>query len=180
MGSSKHKAQSSREDPSSGDAGDPFAAEAPWWSEEEAGRGLALREEPPDGKAAHPWDLLERTAVFGEQVVRFSKRIPRDPTNNRLIDQFVGAGTGIGGNYCEANESVSKKDFHYSISRCIKEAKETKFFLRMLAAAEPPLAEEARPLYREAHELLCIFASMRKKRVAQRDWRWPLGASLEL
>lgn len=39
----------------------------------------------------------------------------------------------------------------------------------MLAAAEPPLAEEARPLYREAHELLCIFASMRKKRVAQRD-----------
>ena len=58
---------------------------------------------------------------------------------------------------------MSKKDFQFTISRCVKEAKETKFFLRMVAAAEPSLAADARPLYREAHELLCIFSSMRKK-----------------
>jgi hypothetical protein len=33
----------------------------------------------------------------------------------------------------------------------------------MIAASEPSLAEEARVLYREAKELLLIFASMYRK-----------------
>jgi len=76
------------------------------------------------------------------------KKNPRDAANNRLIGQLVGAATSVGANYREANESVSKKDFTHSISRCMKESKETKFFLRMVVAAEPQLADEARPLYR--------------------------------
>jgi four helix bundle protein len=75
----------------------------------------------------HPFDLEERTARFGEAIVRFSKKIPCDPTNDRLIDQLVGCGTSIGGNYCEANEGVSKKDFRNMISRCVKESKERSF-----------------------------------------------------
>src|SRR4051812_21827566 len=116
-----------------------------------------------DGR--HPFDLEERTAKFGEAIVRFSKRIPRDPTNNRLIDQLVGCGTSIGANYCEADERVSKKDFHYVISRCVKEAKETKYFLRMVAASEAGLADEARRLFGEARELHLIFASIYRKRL---------------
>jgi len=113
-----------------------------------------------DGNGHHPFDLEERTAKFGEAVVRFSKRIPRDPGNNRLINQIVGCGTSIGANYVEATESISKKDFKCSISRCVKEAKETKFFLRMIAASEPTLAQEARELYREGNELHMVFASI--------------------
>jgi four helix bundle protein len=115
----------------------------------------------------HPFDLEERTARFGEAIVRFSKKIPRSPTNDRLIDQLVGSGTSIGGNYCEANEGVSKRDFAYIISRCTKEAKETKFFLRMIAASEPQLALEAREHYREAKELHLIFASIFRKTKSQ-------------
>ena len=124
---------------------------------------MLLHDEPPSAASRHPWDLEERTTGSGERIVRFSKKIPREPTNNRLIDQLVGAGTSIGGNYCEANQAVSKKDFKHTVSRCVKEAKETKFFLRMVVASEPQLAEEARPLYREAHELLCIFGAMHRK-----------------
>src|SRR5689334_3100755 len=47
----------------------------------------------------HVFDLEERTAVFGENIVRFSKKIPHGPSNNRFIDQLVGCGTSIGGNY---------------------------------------------------------------------------------
>ena len=115
------------------------------------------------GVAKHPFDLEEHTATFGEAIVRFSKKIPRDPTNNRLIDQLVGCGTSIGANYCEANEGVSKKDFRNTIGRCVKEAKETKHFLRMIAASEPALAAEGRKLYREAKELHLIFASIFRK-----------------
>ena len=139
----------------------PDAPWVNWLAEELAESDGVLREEAPVEK--HSWDLLERTAHFGERIVRFVKRIPRGPATDRLIDQLVGAGTSVGANYCEANEAVSKKDFQFTISRCVKEAKETKFFLRMVAAAEPSLAADARPLYREAHELLCIFSSMRKK-----------------
>jgi four helix bundle protein len=133
-----------------------------------ADRALVLNE-TPNGKEAskHPFDLEERTTRFGEATVRFSKKIPRDPTNNRLIDQLVGCGTSIGGNYCEANECVSKKDFRHTISRCVKESKETKFFLRMLVAAEPQLADEAREHYREAKELHLIFATIFRKTKGQ-------------
>jgi len=125
---------------------------------------MVLRDEPRQSSdRRHRFDLEARTACFGEPIVRFSKRIPRDPTNNRLIDQLVGAGTSIGANYCEADERVSQKDFRFAISRCVKEAKETKFFLRMVAASEPGLADDARRLYREAKELHLIFAAIYRK-----------------
>jgi four helix bundle protein len=123
-----------------------------------------LNDAPPgDGPARHPFDLEERTALFGEAVIRFCKKIPLKPENNRLIDQLVGCSTSVGANYCEANEGVSKKDFRNTIGRCVKEAKETKFFLRMVVASEPKLADEARELYREAKELHLIFASIFRK-----------------
>src|SRR6266850_6649626 len=129
------------------------------------GEEWALNEGPvKDNNGHHPFDLEERTAKFGEAMVRFSKRIPRDPGNYRLINQIVGCGTSIGANYLEASESISNKDFKWSISRCVKEAKETKFFLRMIAASEPTLAQEARDLYRECHELHMIFAAIYRKK----------------
>ena len=126
--------------------------------------GFLLNDAPVENESArHPFDLEERTAQFGEAIIRFVKKIPHNAENNRLIGQIVGCGTSVGANYCEANEGVSKKDFKNTIGRCVKEAKETKFFLRMIAASEPTLAEEARTLYREAKELHLIFASIYRK-----------------
>lgn len=125
-----------------------------------------LSDAPPEDSnqtQRHAFDLEERTAQFGETIIRFCKKIPRTPENDRLISQLAGCGTSVGANYCEANEGVSKKDFKNTIGRCVKEAKETKFFLRMVAASEPKLADEARKLYREAKELHLIFASIFRK-----------------
>src|SRR3954462_6747124 len=121
------------------------------------------RVEDDASSTRHPFDLEDRTALFGEAIIRFLKQIPRGPHNDRLIDQLTGCGTSVGANYCEANEGVSKKDFRNIIGRCRKEAKETKFFLRMIAAAEPALSDEARTLYREAKELHLIFCSIYRK-----------------
>jgi four helix bundle protein len=126
----------------------------------------ALRlNEAPNGNngGGRPFELEERTAQFGTAIVRFAKKIPREPANDRLIGQLIGCGTSVGANYCEADERVSKKDFRNTIGRCVKEAKETKYFLRMIAAAEPRLAAEARELFREAKELHLIFASIYRK-----------------
>ena len=135
-----------------------------WNEETRSSEALLLRDGNGAGiqKPAR-YDLEERTARFGEAIIRFAKKIPQSPVNNRLIDQLVGAGTSVGANYCEADDAVSKKDFRNKIGTCRKEAKETKFFLRMIAASEPQLAEEARVLYREAKELVLIFSSMRRQ-----------------
>ncbi len=167
--SSKLKVQSSKEVPNyNSEATKTLVSALTWWEDMEreaeiSSVGLMLREDEPSSDRRPPWNLEERLTIFGEKIVRFSKGIPRNPTNDRLIHQLVGAGTSTGANYCEANEAVSVKDFKCTIGRCLKEAKETKFFLRMVVASESHLAEEARPLYREAHELLRIFGSMRKR-----------------
>jgi four helix bundle protein len=130
-----------------------------------SGNRWALDEDSAPESPRHPFDLEERTARFGEEVIRFLKKVPRGPQNDRLIDQLTGCATSVGANYCEANEGVSKKDFRNIISRCKKEAKESKFFLRMIATAEPDVAGEARILYREANELTLIFAAIYRKSV---------------
>ena len=164
MKNTKHQAPNTREAPT-GKHQTPGSRYTAWAvSADATDDALVLREESPDApNDRHPFDLEERTAIFGEKIVKFSKKFPRDPTNNRLIDQLVGASTSIGANYCEANDCVSQKDFRYTIKRCLKESKETRFFLRMVAASETALATEARDLYREASELVHIFASMCRK-----------------
>src|SRR6266571_3044330 len=162
--STKFQAPSSRETPT-GKHQIPGSRYTVWaFSANATDDALVLREESPAASSdRHSFDLEERTAIFGEKIVRCSKKIPCDPTNNRLIDPSVGAGTSVGANYCEAYDCVSQKDFRYTIKRCLKESKETRFFLRMVAASEPALATEARDLYREASELVRIFASMCRK-----------------
>ena len=122
---------------------------------------LLLKDEAANKRP--PQDLEERTAQFGEAIIRFAKKIPQNPVNNRLIDQVVGAGTSVGANYCEADDAVSSKEFKQRIGTCRKESKETKFFLRMIATAEPSLAAEARKLWHEAKELNLIFGAIWRK-----------------
>jgi four helix bundle protein len=111
----------------------------------------------PGGK---PYDLEERTALFGEDIIDFAKKIPVNEITRRLIGQVVGCGTSVGANYREADEAVSKKDYKNKIGTCKKEAKETRFFLRMIANAVPELRDEAKTLAQEAKELHLIFAKL--------------------
>jgi len=134
--------------------GDCAIEELEFWDIAPEADVLVLRDEG----AVTVYDLEERTARFGETIIRFAQKIPNNPVNNRLIGQLVGAGTSVGANYCEADDGVSKPDFKHRIGTCRKEARETKFFLRMIAVAEPDLKAEAREIWREAHSLHRIFS----------------------
>jgi four helix bundle protein len=109
------------------------------------------------------FDLEERTAKFGEAVIRFCKDLPRSELTKRIIDQLIGCGTSVGANYCEADDSESPNDFKHKIGLCKKESREAKHFLRMAAVAVPEVAEKARVLWVEAKELNLIFNSIYKK-----------------
>ena len=109
------------------------------------------------------YDLEERTAKFGEDVIRFCKKIPRGPITNPLITQFTKCGTSVGANYCEADDAESKADFKHKIGICKKESREAKHFIRMIVVAVPEVKEEAKILWQEAKELNLIFNSIYKK-----------------
>lgn len=64
-------------------------------------------------RARGVFDLEERTVLFGEAVIRFSRRVSTNATTVPLISQLVRAGTNVGSNYCEADDAESKKDLRH-------------------------------------------------------------------
>ncbi|OGE18679.1 four helix bundle protein [Candidatus Daviesbacteria bacterium RIFCSPLOWO2_02_FULL_41_8] len=114
-------------------------------------------------KITKKFNLEDRTAQFGENVIKFCQKIPRWPVTDPLIIQLVKCGTSVGANYCEADDAESRMDFRHKIGICKKEAREAKHFIRMIIIAVPSLKEEAKPLWQEAKELNLIFNSIYKK-----------------
>jgi four helix bundle protein len=109
------------------------------------------------------FDLEERTARFGEAAIRFCKSLPCNAITEPLIRQLIKSATSVGANYCEADDAVSGKEFRQKIGTCKKESRESRHWLRMIAAAESNCASDARNIWKEANELLLIFASIFRK-----------------
>ena len=108
------------------------------------------------------YDLSERTARFAENSIDFARKMPDDGINRPILNQFIRAATSIGANYMEADCAESKKDFKHKIAICKKESKETTYWLRIIAKANPSLISDCRELWQESHELTLIFSSIFK------------------
>jgi four helix bundle protein len=117
-----------------------------------------------DSQPQKIFDLGERTAIFGERVIRFAKTIQRNEISRPLILQLVRSGTSVGANYAEADDAGSRNEFFHRISICQRESREVMHWFRMLVAAEPDSREEARALWAEAKELNHIFAAIQPKK----------------
>jgi len=103
------------------------------------------------------YDLEERTAKFGENVIRLCKIIKVTIYTEPMIKQILRSATSVGANYMEANGASSKKDFCNKIYICKKESQETRHWLRMLLSATNEDYEGIRELLDEANQLSMIF-----------------------
>ena|SRR3989339_1848418 len=106
------------------------------------------------------FDLEERTAKIGENIIKFCQKINVSLINESLIKQLIRSSTSIGANYMEANGGNSKRDFKNKISICKKEAKETEHWLRMLSICLPEKRGILRELWKEIHQLVLIFSKI--------------------
>ena len=78
--------------------------------------------------------------------------------------QRVKASGSVGANYIEANESLSKKDFRMRIKICRKEAKESRYWLKLIdIEGKKDLGKECIDLITEATELMNIFGAILRK-----------------
>jgi four helix bundle protein len=109
------------------------------------------------------YDLEERTFLFGKNIIDLSKKLPNNNSNAVLIKQFIRSGTSVGANYREANETCTKKDFKFKIGICLRESKETAYWLKLLLHSNPTLSKEISPLLQENQELVKIFGAISNK-----------------
>lgn len=109
------------------------------------------------------FDLEDRTAKFGKEIVLLCQKVPKDIITTPIISQLVRAGTSVGANYREANGASSRKDFVNKIYISKKEAKETQYWLEILEASVTNLVEDCRKNWQEAKELAMIFSTIASK-----------------
>lgn len=110
------------------------------------------------------YNLEERSFQFAKKISLFTKSLPRSFSNTEYSKQVIKSSASIGSNYIEANESLGKKDFlmHLRISR--KEAKESRFWLRLILETNDDFYKNAcNELINEATELKKIFSAIIEK-----------------
>ena len=110
------------------------------------------------------YDLEDRTFAFAMSVRTFVKKLPKTMASIEDGKQLIRSSGSVGSNYIEANESLSKKDFIMRIKICRKEAKESRYWLRLLETNDKQEQEKTRKnLINEATELMKIFGAILQK-----------------
>ena len=110
-----------------------------------------------------PYDLEDRTLKFAKDVIKFVKNLPRTIANIEIIKQLVRASGSVGANYIEANEALSKKDFIMRVKICRKEAKESRYWLKLIEVNGEGAEKQRQLLIQEATELMKIFGAILEK-----------------
>ncbi len=127
----------------------------------------AVREDAPEYGSVRPrptYDLEMRTEQFARDVRAFFKLLPRSTANDEDGRQLIRASGSVGANYIEANEAVSRKDFLLRIKIARKEAKETRYWLRLVDAGGSSRVEETcKTLIQESTELMNILSAIYRK-----------------
>lgn len=108
-------------------------------------------------------DLADRTFKFACAIVKFCLKLSAEPgVARRIAWQLADAGTSIAANYEEAKAAYSRRDFTAKTSIVLKEARESRLWLRVIAANSLARPEEVGPLLNESNELVAIFTASMK------------------
>ncbi len=107
------------------------------------------------------YDLEDRTLEFAKKVRMIAWSLNKDIANFDDCKQLIRSSGSVGANYIEANEALSKKDFIMRIKICRKEAKESRYWLRLIETNnDTKLEQERQTLENEACELTHIFGAI--------------------
>lgn len=108
-------------------------------------------------------DLIERVLDFGVRIIKLVGKLPKTPAGFKVGSQIVGSATSIGANTQEAQDASSKADFISKMSIALREAKESKFWLKLIKKSGLLKAEEVDSELKEADELCAIYSTIVKK-----------------
>ena len=101
-------------------------------------------------------DLKPRTKQFALQIIKFWESLPKDDTSKTLGRQLLRSGTSVAANYRAVCRAKSTPDFISKLSTVLEEADESAFWIELLMGSGKVQNESARPLLKEANELVAI------------------------
>ena len=109
-----------------------------------------------------PYDIRERTVQFAVRVLRAVRQLANDQANRVVAYQLTKSATSVGANVEEADGAESRRDFVHKMSISRKEARESRYWLRIVRAAILDNDEFA-ALERESDELVRILSTIISK-----------------
>lgn len=106
--------------------------------------------------------VLEKSYALALRTIKLYKYLTREKKEFALSKQILRCGTSIGANVEEAMGAQSEKDFLSKISIAYKEARETKYWLRLLKDSEYLEEMSAQSLFQAVEEMLKLLGSIQK------------------
>ena len=105
--------------------------------------------------------ITDRTFDFAIRIVNLCKVMDEKPGVSRTLSrQLIRSGTSIGANVEESQSAQSTADFAHKLEIALKEARETRYWLRLLIAVELFSESRLSLLLNESEELIKILASI--------------------
>ncbi len=111
--------------------------------------------------------FLERLLKFAVEIIKVANKLPKTPAGFAIASQLIKAGTSIGANAEEAQDASSLKDFIQKLSISLREAKETRYWLKVIEASGLLPSSELRNNIRECQEIVAILISSIKSSKAK-------------
>src|SRR5712691_8910723 len=106
-------------------------------------------------------DIRERTLDFALRIIKLCQQLDKEQGVARTLGwQLLRSGTSIGAYVEEAQAGQSKLDFISKNAIALKEARETIYWLRLLASSKIVPPERLARLQSEAHELALVLGAI--------------------
>ncbi|NER38766.1 MAG: four helix bundle protein [Oscillatoria sp. SIO1A7] len=103
--------------------------------------------------------IPDRTFEFAVRVTKLCSHLDRQSGTPRLLaNQLFRSGTSIGANIAESRSAQSERDFISKQSIALKEAKETRYWLRLLIQSEMVPEPKLSSLLDECEQLIKIIS----------------------
>jgi four helix bundle protein len=111
-----------------------------------------------------PESFQDRSFRFAIEIVRFYRLLTRSALAPRpLCEQLLRAGTAIGANLEEAKSAHSKRDLAAKYVVGLREARECRYWLRLISTDQPQLSPQIAALLNECGQLIAVLTTTVKK-----------------
>jgi four helix bundle protein len=103
--------------------------------------------------------IQNKSFRFAVRIVNLCKVLRSSRKEFILSNQLLRSGTSIGANISEAQQAQSRADFTSKLNIALKEATETEYWLRLLAATDYLNDSELNSIVQDCDELIKILVS---------------------
>ena len=107
-------------------------------------------------------DIVERTFNFSIEIIKLISLLPKNSLGFALTSQIVRSGTSIGANVEEAQGAISKKEFIQKMQIALKEARETRYWIRIIIETKLATETVTEKLLDEINQLIGILSTIVK------------------